>query len=557
MKAKKIVTTAVTLAAVLALVACGNKDETGKASGSSDSQKTEEVSSADQTIAISIPAELTTLDTTQMTDKNTFTIGQHLFEGLYRLDDDSVPVPGLAKEAATISEDGLTYTFKLREDAKWSNGDPITAEDFVYSWKKLVNPETGAPNAYLLDNVKNGLAVRTGEKQVDELGVSAPAPDEFKVELEQPQQSFLTLISIAWLSPQNQKFVEAQGDKFAATSDNLVFSGPFIITDWEQGADTWTLKQNPEYYDKDQVKLTEVKGTTIKEENTGIDLYNAETLDLTRLSGQYVAQYADNEGLVSHSDIANYFLDFNKKEGTPLANTHLRKAIAYAIDKEPIATNVLNDGSKPLNGLIPKNLFKNPETGKDFREYSGDYLKYNVETAQKEWKAAQKELGDKVELNLLVSDDDNGKKLSEYVQSQIQDNLKGVTVKVQPQPKNSVNQARREKNYELSLSGWIAGDNNLGMYFILYENPSAYNYGGYVNPEYDKLVKAAKTVDANDVNKQFEDYQAAEKILLEEDAAQVPLYQSASNYLINPKLKGIAYHSYGDYFHLRNAYLAE
>lgn len=537
----------ISLLGVVTLAACGNKEE----KTSSSSKGTEKV---EQAIAISLPAELVTLDTTQTTDKNTFTIAQHLFEGLYRLDDKSVPVPGLAEEAV-ISKDGLTYTFKLRDDAKWSNGDPITAEDFVFAWKRLVDPASGAPNAYLLDNVKNSKEIRLGEKAVAEIGISAPAKDEVKVELINPQASFLTLISIVWLAPQQEAYVTEQGDKYASDGEHILYSGPFTITDWELGSDTWTLKPNSEYYDKDQVKLQEVKGTTVKEENTGINLFSAGDLDLTRISGAYVAENANDEAFVSHSDISNFFLDFNKKEGTPLANVNLRKAIAYAIDKEPLTASTLNDGAKPLNGLVPENLYVNQETQTDFRKYSGDYATFDQEKAKKFWKEAQKEVGDKVELKFLVSDDDNGKKVSEYIQSQIEETLEGVKITITPQPKNNVNQSRRDKDYELSFSGWNAGDNNLGMFFILYETDSAYNYGSYSNPEYDKLAVAAKTTNANDVDKQFADYKAAEKILLEDDAAQVPLYQSASNYLINPKIKDVAYPTYGNYFGLRNAYV--
>lgn len=184
-------------------------------------------------------------------------------------------------------------------------------------------------------------------------------------------------------------------------------------------------------------------------------------------------------------------------------------------------------------------------------------MTYDVEKAQEEWNLAKEDLGDSIELSLLVAEDYTNTQTAEYVQSQIQETLDGVTVTVNKQPKNNVNQTRADSNYDMSISGWIAGDNNLGYYFILYENGSAYNYGNYQNEKFNQLVTDAKTVNANDVNQQFEDYKQAETILLEEDAAQVPLYQGASNYLINPKVKGIQYHLYGDYFHFRTAYLTE
>lgn len=531
------------------LAACGGTKEAAEKVDSGNL-------AAEQKISISSPAPISTLDTTQTTDKNTFTMAQHLFEGLYRFDDDSATVPALAKDVK-ISDDGRKYHFTLREGIKWSNGEPITAQDFVYSWKKLVTPATIGPNAYLLDSVKNSFEIRNGEKPVDELGISAPNDKEFIVELKQAQPSFLAVVSIAWLAPQNQKFVEAQGKDYALDSEHLLYSGPFTLANWDATSDTWTLKKNPEYYDADQVKLEEVAVSTIKEDNTGINLYQANELDLVRINGQYVQQYQDDPGYVSHPDVANYFLDFNKKEGTPLANVHLRKAIGQAIDKEALTQSVLNDGSKPLNGLIPSKLYANPETDEDFRAYSGEYLKNDVKKAQAEWTKAQADVGKKVKLSLLAADTDQGKRIAEYVQSQLQENLPGLEITISSQPSNNVNQSRREKNYELSLSGWIAGSSELDSYFNLYAGESSYNYGNYHNAKYDQLVEDARTINANNPEKQFAEYKEAEDILLNQDAAQVPLYQSASNYLINPKLKGISYHLYGDYFHLRNAYLTE
>lgn len=544
------------LASVFILSACGgnssaSNDSTASSDGNGDGLA--EV----QEIAVSVPASITTIDTTYTTDKNTFTVAQHLYEGLYRLDENSTPVPGLAAEEAEISEDGRTYTFTIRDDANWSNGDPITAQDFVYAWTELVDPAVAAPNAYLLDAVVNGYEVRTGEADPSELGVEAVSDKVFQVELVEPLPSFLTLISVVWLAPKNEAYVEEQGEAYATSAETGVYSGPFVLSNWEQGSESWSLEPNENYYAADEVILTKIDFTTIKEEQTGINLYSSDGLDLTKISGQYVEQYQSDEGFISHNDIANQFIDFNKEAGTPLANAHLRKAIALSIDKDGLVNTVLNDGAVALNGLVPNELYQHPESGEDFRAYSGDYNSYNSEQAQEEWALAQEELGDSVEISLLVAEDTTATRTAEYVQSQIQENLPGVTVTINKQPKNSVNQSRSDSNYEMSISGWIAGDNNLGYFFNLYEDGSAYNYGGYSNEEYDQLVTEAKTTFANDPDKQFENYQKAEQILLEEDAAQVPLYQSASNYLINPTIKGIEFHRYASYFHFRTAYLAE
>lgn len=535
----------------LILGACGNNG--GKTSETTKKETKEAIS---QSIVISTPAPISTLDTTQTTDKNTFTMVQHLFEGLTRFDETTTPVPGIAK-TIDVSEDGKEYNFTLREDAKWSNGETITAHDFEYAWKRLLSPDTQGPNAYLLDNVVNGLAVRNGEKPVDEVGFKATSDTKFKVTLENPQPSFLSVLAIGWLAPQQQAYVEKTGAAYGTNSDSLLYNGAFVLTNWDGTSDTWTLEKNKEYYDQEAVKLEEVSVQTLKEENTGISLFEGGDLDLVRISGQNVAQYSNLDGYVTFNDVANSFLDFNKKEGSPLANLDLRKAIALAIDKEALTESVLADGSKPLNGLVPAGLDSNPETNEDYRKYSGDHVTYNVDEAKKHWKQAQKEVGEKLEVNLLAADTDQGKKVSEYIQSQLEENLPGLKINVNLQPSNNVNQSRREKNYEISLSGWIAGSSEIDSYFNLYVTNSSYNYGNYNNKEYTDLVVKAKTVDANDSNKQFEDYKKAEEILLEQDSAHVPVYQSASNYLVNPKIKNVEYPSYGGYFFLRNAELTE
>ena len=186
-----------------------------------------------QEISVSLPAELTTLDTTQTTDKVTFTVIQHLFEGSYRFDEKSQPVPGLAEEAV-ISEDGKTYTFKLKEEAKWSDGQQVQAADFAYAWKKLVDPKTMGPNAYLLDNVVNSQDIREGKADIATIGLETPDEKTFVVHLAQLQPSFLSVVSIGWLAPQRQSYVEEKGKAYGKTSEDLLYTGPFILKDWQQ-----------------------------------------------------------------------------------------------------------------------------------------------------------------------------------------------------------------------------------------------------------------------------------------------------------------------------------
>lgn len=514
---------------------------------------TKETQKEKQEISVSLPVPLSTLDTTQTTDKVTFTVVQHLFEGLYRLDDSSTPVPGIA-ESVDVSEDGTDYTFHLRKEAKWSDGVPVSSKDFLYAWKRLVDPATIGPNAYWLDNVINSKAIREGKADVETIGLEAPDEQTFVVHLENPQPSFLSVISIGWLAPQRQEFVEKNQDKYASSSERLIYNGPFILEDWDPTSDTWTMKKNEHYYDADKVQLTQINGSTIKEENTGINLFQADELQLTKISGQYVQQYQNDPAYVTQKDVSNMFLDFNQQTTPALKNVHVRKAIAQAIDKEKLTKFVLNDGSEPLYGLIPAHLYANQQTKQDFRQYSGNYQLFDVKKAQKEWKQAQKEIGEELTLSLLINDTDGGKKVSEFIKDQLETNLKGLRITINQQPANNVNQSRSKGDYELSFSGWIAGSNDLQSYFNLYQSGSSYNYGGYQNAQYAELVEKARTVDANNEEAMFADYKEAERLLLEE-AGQVPIYQSASSYLVDPNLKQVIYHSYGDFYNLREAYV--
>ncbi|MGO2082539.1 peptide ABC transporter substrate-binding protein [Vagococcus sp.] len=536
----------IAVAAVL-LTSCGaNKTQEATSVGTKEKGKTE------QKITISSPTPISTIDTTQTTDKNTFTMVQHLFEGLVRFDKDTQVVPGIA-ESYDVSPDGLTYTFKIRPEAKWSDGRPITSKDFAYAWKRLVNPKTQGPNAYLLDSVKKSSEIRKGKAKIEEIGLETPDDQTFIVQLETAQPSFLAVASIGWLAPQSEEFVNDHEETYGTTSETTLYNGAFVLENWEGTSDTWTLKKNPKYYDQEVVKLTEVEVQTIKEENTGINLYLNQELDLTKISGAYVGEYKNDPGYTSYLDVSNHFLDFNKKANTVLANNDLRRAVALAIDKEALTKYVLADGSKPLNGLVPRNLYQNSETKEDFRAYSGNYLTYNIKEAKNSWKQAQKKVGQEVALNLLASDDEQGKKVSEYLKSQIEENLTGISIDITLQPKNNVNQLRQDKDYEISLSGWIAGSSELDSYFNLYVGDSAYNYGNFNNSTYNQFVETAKTKHANQPNQQFEDYQQAEIQLLDQEVAQVPIYQSASNYLVSKKLKNIEYPLYGGYFFLRNA----
>lgn len=536
------------------LAACGGSN--GKDTAATKESDINKSANVAQVLRASVPAEITTLDTTKATDRNTFTVIEQIFEGLYRFNGDNELELALAKEPAKVSDDGLTYTFKLKEDAKWSNGEPVTANDFVYAWSKIVNPASAAPNAYLFANIKNAKAITAGEKELAELGVKATSDYELEVNLELPQPSFLSLVAIGWFYPQNQKFVEEQGEAYAMDTSKILYNGPFTLTDWKDGATNWSYEKNTSYHDQKNVSLDKVDISVVKETSTGVQLYEANELDVTTLVGDYAKENEDNPDLVRKQELALQYLSYNTVEGSPLANTHLRKALSLAIDRSAITDNIVANGSDPLGGLIPTKLAKNPESGEDFRKENGSFLDYDLKEAKKEWDLAKKDVGEQLELELVTSDDAMEKKLGEYIQSTISENLKGITIKIRSVPKNVALEERRAGNFDLATAGWIAGDIDPTGFFVLFETDGAYNYGKYKNDKFQQLITDSKTIDANNPEKRYEKFLAAEKILFE-DAAFEPLYQRTTNYLQRSTVKGLESHLLGSDFTFRNVTISK
>ncbi|TKH14774.1 peptide ABC transporter substrate-binding protein, partial [Bacillus wiedmannii] len=311
------------LAMSMALTACstsGGDKKTSTNSSSGGDSKSEEKLAAKQVLNRTETNEIPTMDTSKSTD----TLGSQMLgntmEGLYRLDKDNKPIPAAA-ESSTKSEDGKKYTFKLRKDAKWSNGDPVTAKDFVFAWQRLLDPKTAAEYAFIAFPIKNAEAISQGKAEVSTLGVKAVDDLTLEVELEQAVPYFLNLVAFPSYYPLNEKFVKEKGDKYGLESDTTVYNGPFVLTDWkhEQG---WKLKKNDQYWDKKTVKLDEINFSVVKEPATRVNLYDSGQIDFSLLTGEFVDKYRNNkEEFGTYSEPSTFFIRLNQKRGgqdTPL-----------------------------------------------------------------------------------------------------------------------------------------------------------------------------------------------------------------------------------------------
>ena len=530
-----------TFAFVLSVLAACSGDNTDVSTDADDNAKSDE-----KVLNFLNPEAIPSMDPSLATDESSFIYLGATMEGLYRLDKDTQPSPGIATKHS-VSDDGLTWTFTLREDAKWSNGDPVTANDFVYAWQRAVNPDTGSEyGPYMMNGViKNASAISSGELAVDQLGVKADGDYTLVVELENPTPYFETLTTFGTFLPLNQKFVEEKGDSFATSSENLLANGPYTISNWDSTSNSWVLAKNDNYWDEGTVQMDKLTFEVVKDPQTALNLYEKGSVDRMDLTSDLVDQYSTDENYVVSADTFVYFLKFNQTTSEALANQNIRLAISRAFDKEALVNEILNNGSIVANGLVPTDFTPMPETGEDFRKVSGDLVSYDLEAAKEYWAKGLKELGtDKVELEFLADDDVTTKTLIQYVASQLSTNLEGLTVNIKQVPKEQRLDLDSNMQYELQLSRWGPDFLDPFTFMNLWITDGGNNKTGYSNKEYDQLVGDTATKYATDNVARYDNFLKAEKILFE-DAPIVPVYQASRAQLISPKVQNVFVNPFG------------
>lgn len=519
------------------LVACS--EETKGTEKESDSK-------VEKVLNFTNPDAIPTMDPSLASDESSFIYLAATKEGLYRLDESAQPVDGIATEH-TVSDDGLTWTFTLREDAVWENGDPVTAHDFVYAWQRAVNPDTGSEyGPYMMDDViKNATAVSAGEIPIEELGVSAKDDYTLVVELENPTPYFESLTTFGTFLPLNQAFVEEQGDSFATNSDTLLSNGPYTIEGWKNTSSSWDLVKNEDYWEANTVQMDKLTFEVVKDPQTAANLFVSDAVDRIDLTSDLVDKYKSHDDYVVTPGTFVYFIKFNQKANKALANKNIRAAISRAFDKQALVDEILNNGSLVANGLVPANFTPMPESGKDFREVNGDLVIYNINAAQKYWQKGLEEVGkDKIELELLTVDDKATKTMVEYIANQLSTNLPGLAISLKQVPKEQRLELSSNMDYELQISRWGPDFLDPFTYMNLYTTGSGNNLMGYSNPKYDKLVNDTATTLAQDNVARYQNFLEAEKILFEE-AVIAPIYQSSRAQLISPKVEGVHVNPFG------------
>ncbi|GKT03694.1 peptide ABC transporter substrate-binding protein [Furfurilactobacillus entadae] len=526
---------AMLIVAAVTLAACGNNKQ---------------ATTSKNNFRIGTVDALATLNSNKYSDISSGEAIQNSIEGLYRIGKDGKPVLAGA-ESVKVSQDQKVYTFTLRKN-KWTNGDDVTAANYVYAWQKVVDPTTGSPNSQNMDALANGQDVRLGKKPLSDLGVKALGKRTLQVTLANPITYLNQLLATAPYAPQDEAYVKKQGAAYGTSSEHAIYNGPFKVTGWTGTNDKWTFVKNNDYWGAKDVKIKKISMSTVKSESTAANLYQSGKLDFIDLDNEYVKQYKGREGYHSRKIPAIGYLNFNTKRAAT-ANVHIRRALATGFNKSQLTNNVLQDGSTPLNGMVPANFVSNAN-GEDFRKYSGDLTPYDKKYAQKEFKEGLRELGKKnLTLEFLSADTPESKAVAEFMQSSYEKTLPGLKINVREVPlKQRLNFGH---NYQFDIIYGIWSPDYQDPYQFITDGGAYHLDDDYKNPTYLKDVVEANTTYATNPTKRWEFLKDAEHQIVKNDAFAAPVFQGAYVYMQRPDVKGLTIDPNGTSLFFRDVYI--
>lgn len=498
-----------------------------------------------KSIALMQTSDLTSLDNTNQATMPEFNTLTNISEGLYRLNDKDQPVAAMATKVEKPTDNGTKYVFHIRKNAKWSNGDPVTAADFEYSWKRSLNPKNNPVYTYVFSGIKNADAIIAGKKSYRTLGIKATAKRTLEITLDHPMAYFNKLVAMPVFMPQDKSFVQKIGTKAYGTSaKNTVSNGAFKIAGWTGTNDSYTLVKNAHYWDKKAIKLDEIKYQTVKDANTAHNLFSKGKLDDATISGVTAKNLQGDKNLKRVPKAWTYYLQLNQRNGQLLSNQKLRQAISLVIDKKQLASKVLADGSTAASSFVSPGTSVDPTTGKDFSKETSTTYSQNITKAKQLWSQGLKESGvtGKVNISIIGDDQDVTKNVAQFVQSEVQENLTGAKVEINNLPDKGFADRKTAGKFTMSQWYWLADFADPINYLGILTSGNAMNPGHYSDKTYDALVDKAKSASTQTA---YWKYLREAEARLQDQAGIIPLYYVKESHLVNHKLSGVAYHVAG------------
>ena len=450
--------------------------------GSSKSTEKTDTAAGSKALNLAVPTAVMSLDPLLAGDTVSMTIVSNVDEGLFVVDPEGNIKPGLC-EKYEVSDDQLTYTFHLRDGIKWSNGEPITAQDFIYAWQRNAASKGDLSTfQYQIEMaaIKNQADVISGKLPVDQLGIKAVDDKTIEMDLEYPVPYLLDLLAFTPWAPVNQKFLESQGDQFGVGKDSILYNGAYYISDYEVSGNTITMTKNPDYWDADSVDVETVTYKVISDSQQAVMSYENGDVDNVEFSGDLVSQYSSNPDFSSVPGVFNYYLMINTKV-KGLDNKDFRQAVAYAIDRVALCSNVLNNGSTPAYNMTMKGLCSN-SSGEDFTEASNQYFEFDTAKAKELWEKAKAET-DKREITITYDQEvDFAANTCAFIKSALEDTLDGLTVNIIATPKKNRLQLEADHNYEICLHRWGPDYADPTAILAMYVSDHPSNYSQWSSP---------------------------------------------------------------------------
>lgn len=491
------------------LAACTTGDTAGEEPEAEEDQEGDTEEGSDKVLRVNNGEEPSSLDPSIGFDSVSWTPLNNLMEGLTRLDEDSTPQPAAAEDW-DISDDELTYTFYIREDAYWSNGDPLVAEDFVYAWKYMLDPDTGSPAAFLAYFIEGGEAFNEGEGSEDDVNVTAIDDKTLEVVLKQPTGFFLDLLTNPAFFPINHKVAEEDAD-WHAEADTFVSNGPFMLESWDHDQEMVFVK-NEEYWDAEAVNLDELHWEMIEEENTEYQMFESGDLDISDIPSELSDELIDGDNVFIGEEGGLEFFRFNVTM-EPFQNKKIRQAFAYAIDRQNIAEFVVKNRVEPAYGFISPG-YTTP-TGEDFRDINGDLVTHDPDKAKKLLEEGMEEEGydELPEIVISYNTSDTHKAVAETMQDMLKDHL-DVDVELENQEWSVFADAQENLELQFSRSSFLNDYNDPINFLESFITDSYMNRTGFSSDEYDELIEKGKS--EADEEKRWEYMYEAEKMLADE-----------------------------------------
>lgn len=563
-KAKAFLAVAMAATLTVGLVGCGGNADTSApaanapaAEGNAGAQAApadnsgaapaETVTAGTSDLNVMLETPVQSLDPQQATDGTSFEVIANFTDGLMQMDADGQAVNALA-ESYDLSEDGLTYTFHIREDANWSNGTPVTAADFVFAWQRAVDPNVASEYSYMLSDIgqiKNAAEIIAGEVDKSELGVTAIDEKTLQVELNVPVSYFLSLMYFPTYYPVNEEFFTSCGDTYATSPETVLSNGAFIMDSYEPAATAFHLTKNNDYYDAARIQLAGLNYQVIQDSQQALMSYQTGALDTTLVNGEQVDQVKEDSEFMAIGAGYLWYVAPNVDTVEELKNLNIRLALTHAINRDSITTDVLKDGSAPTYTAVPMDFAAGP----DGSDYSADQTKYadvcsyDADKALEYWNAGLAELGvSEITLDMVVDADDAPQKVAQVLKEQWETTLPGFTVNLVVEPKKQRVEDLQNGNFELGLTRWGPDYADPMTYLGMWITNNSNNYGLWSNAEYDAIIAECTTGDlCTDAQGRWERLYDAEKIVMDE-AVIFPLYTQCNAVMMSSKVTGVDFH---------------